>query len=176
MPRQDFGTFHCSIARTVDVIGDSWTPLILRDLTLGIDTFDELVRDLGISRALLSARIDRLVSGGVVKAVPYADRPVRSRYVLTDAGEQLVPILVALTQWGDRWKAPDGPPLLFAHDCGSELHARVTCTACGKEATLDSFIPRPGPGGRRAPGTVVVAERLMAHAPNGRTDDGMEPS
>lgn len=162
MSRNDFGSFSCSIARAVDVMGDTWTPLILRDLYLKIDTFDELVRDLGISRALLSSRLDRLVTGGLVDAVNYVEHPVRSRYVLTDAGNDLVPVLVALAQWGDRWMAPDGPPMLFEHDCGSELHTRVTCTACGEEATADSIKTLPGPGGKHAPGTIVVAERFAA--------------
>lgn len=162
MPRNDFGSFHCSIARAVDVMGDTWTPLILRDLFLGIDTFDELVRDLGISRALLSTRLDRLVDGGVVEAVAYVEHPVRSRYVLTDAGQELVPVLVALAQWGDRWRSPDGPPMLFEHNCGSELYTRVTCLTCGGEVASDSITPLPGPGGRHAPGTAVVAERFAA--------------
>lgn len=161
MPRRSFADFACSLARTLDVIGDPWTPLILRDIHLGVDTFNEIVRDLGISRALLTARLDLLVREQVVREVPYREHPPRVRYALTERGTQLVPILVALTQWGDRWTGDGKPPLLFTHDCGAPLETAVTCTACGEPVEATGIEARPGPGGRHAPGTLVVAERLM---------------
>lgn len=160
MPRSSFGEFSCSIARTVDVVGDSWTPLIVRDMFLGVDTFAELVRDLGIPRALLSTRLEQLAGAGIIGADLYSEHPPRRRYRLTESGLDLIPILVALMQWGDKWRAPTGPPMLLLHDCGHSLGARLRCNACGSEVTADTISPRPGPGGRRAPGTKVIAELL----------------
>lgn len=164
MPKRPYSQMHCSLARTLDVIGDAWTPLILRDVFLGVDTFEQMVRDLGLSRALLSARLDMLVERGIVERVEYTSRPQRFRFRLTPAGEELMPPLIALTQWGDRWQASDGPPIVFRHTCGHQLEAEVTCRACGEEVTAASLEPLPGPGGRIGPGTRVVAERLSALA------------
>ncbi|WP_454300132.1 winged helix-turn-helix transcriptional regulator [Salana multivorans] len=91
MPRRSFGEFSCSVARAVDVVGDSWTPLILRDVFLGVDQFDDLVRDLGISRALLTTRLGHLTDAGILEAELYQDRPARHRYRLTAAGSAARP-------------------------------------------------------------------------------------
>ena len=160
MPRHSFSEFHCSISRTADVIGDAWTPLILRDIFLGVGTFSDLAKDLDLSRALLSARLTQLVSAGVLGTESYSERPPRHRYRLTSAGLDLVPVLIAMMQWGDKWRAPDGAPLVLDHDCDHELRARFQCTSCGDEVTADSVSARPGPGGRHAPGTAVLAQRL----------------
>ncbi|MFT4213427.1 MAG: helix-turn-helix domain-containing protein [Microbacterium sp.] len=164
MSRRTFGEFSCSIARTVDVIGDAWTPLVLRDLFLGVDTFDELVRDLGISRALLSARLAHLTENEIVEGEIYSEHPPRRHYRLTRAGRDLVPVLIALMQWGDRWRAPAGPPLLLEHECGHVLTARLRCDECGTSVEAASVSALPGPGGRRSAGTAVLAERLAAIA------------
>lgn len=161
MPRRSFGEFSCSVARAVDVVGDSWTPLILRDVFLGVDQFDDLVRDLGISRALLTTRLGHLTDAGILEAELYQERPARHCYRLTAAGSELVPILVALMLWGDRWRSPEGPPLRLEHECGHLLGARLRCEGCDGEVTAASVSPRPGPGGRLAVGTAVVAERLV---------------
>lgn len=160
MTRTDHTEIACSIARSADVIGDEWTPLILRDVHLGIDTFNELVRDLGISRALLIARLRTLVAGGILHEQPYQERPVRRRYLLPEAGSELIPVLVALMRWGDRWRSPDGAPLVFTHDCGAQLETAVVCIACGDAAHPGTLHPAAGPGGRSGPGTRVIAERL----------------
>ncbi|WP_433236763.1 winged helix-turn-helix transcriptional regulator [Streptosporangium sp. CA-135522] len=160
MSRASFAEFHCSLSRALDVMGDWWSPLVLRDVYLGIDTFDELVRDLGVSRPLLKDRLDRLVDGDVLERVVYSTRPQRFRYALTASGRELVSVLIALTQWGDRWHAPDGPPIVLRHDCGEILEVSVTCRACGGAVRPDETSAQPGPGGRAAPGTLVVAERL----------------
>lgn len=155
---------QCSLARSLDVIGDWWSPLILRDLYLGLDRFDLLVADLGISRNLLTDRLAVLVTGGVVDRQPYQDHPVRHRYVLTEAGRELVPVLLALTAWGDRWATPEGgPPLRTRHDtCGATTTPTVCCSACGDALHADTVTSLPGPGGRRAPGTALVADALLA--------------
>lgn len=173
MPRRSFADFACSLARTLDIVGDAWTPLILRDVYLGVDTFNDIARDLGVSRALLTARLDLLVREEVVEQIPYREHPPRVRYALTERGRELVPILVALTQWGDRWTGDGAPPLLFTHDCGAPLNTAVTCAACAKAVEAEAIEAYPGPGGRRTVGTLVVAERMMgtgAHSDR-RTSD-----
>lgn len=162
MPKRPFADMHCSLARALDVVGDPWTPLILRDVYLGVDTFEQLVRDLGVSRALLSTRLERLVERDVLARLEYVNRPVRHRYVLTTSGLELIPVLIALTQWGDRWQAPQGPAILFRHDCGAILQTDLTCRECGHHVTAASLDALPGPGGRIAPGTRIIAERLGA--------------
>ncbi|MCX4803227.1 MULTISPECIES: helix-turn-helix domain-containing protein [Streptomyces] len=164
MPRASFAAFHCSLSRSLDVMGDCWSPLVLRDISLGIDTFEELARDLGVSRALLKNRLDRLVDGDVLERVEYSTRPQRFRYVLTTSGRELVTVLLALTQWGDRWHAPDGPPIVFRHHCGEVLEVSVTCRTCSGAVHPEGVSVQPGPGGRAAPGTLVIAERLAGMA------------
>lgn len=160
MSRASFPEFSCSLARALDLVGDWWSPLVLRDVYLGVDSFDEIVRDLGVSRALLATRLDALVGGGLLERVAYSTRPPRFRYALSEAGRDLIPVLIALTQWGDRWRAPEGAPLLFTHSCGARLEAELRCRACGEQIHADSLTAAPGPGGRAGPGTLVLAERL----------------
>jgi DNA-binding HxlR family transcriptional regulator len=105
MHRTSFAAMHCSIARTLEVAGEWWTPLILRDIALGITRFDDLQRDLGISRKVLTQRLDTLVAGGVLERQPYQQHPPRHQYLLTAKGRDLVPVLFALMAWGDRWAA-----------------------------------------------------------------------
>jgi DNA-binding HxlR family transcriptional regulator len=157
MARGNFGTMHCSMARALDVIGDPWTPLVLRDLYLGLTRFDELAEDLGVARNLLARRLDHLVVGGVVERHPYQDHPPRYDYRLTASGRELVPILMALTAWGDRWVGPPaGPPIRFRHACGSIVEPAVTCPACREPFTLANVAPLPGPGHKSANGTRLV--------------------
>ena len=150
------------MARSLELIGDWWTPLIIRDLQLGVDRFDALAGDLGISRNLLTARLAHLVEHGIVARERYSEHPPRDRYVLTEAGQSLVPVLMALTAWGDRWATPEGgPPLLFRHrPCGQRLTPTVACDACGEPVTTADVDVLPGPGARRGPGTRVLAQVL----------------
>ena len=106
----------CSIARTVDVIGEPWSPLILRDVFVGINRFDQIQADLGVSRKVLSERLGRLVDNGVLERQRYHERPPRDEYVLTEKGRELVDLLMVMVAWGDRW-ADDGagPPVLYRH-------------------------------------------------------------
>ncbi|MCB0999634.1 MAG: helix-turn-helix transcriptional regulator [Acidimicrobiales bacterium] len=160
MRQTSFADFHCSLARSLEVMGDWWSPLILRDLWAGIDRFDDLVTDLGISRNLLAQRLERLVAGGIVAREAYQDRPLRHRYVLADAGRELVPILAALTAWGDRWvPPPEGPPLRFRHG-RHRCEPIVVCDGCGERLDDASIGVRPGPGGAVAPGTMLLGALL----------------
>jgi DNA-binding HxlR family transcriptional regulator len=153
---------YCSMARSLEVIGDWWTPLILRDLHLGLSRFDELADDLEISRNLLSARLSSLVENGIVERHRYSQHPPRDEYALTDAGLDLVPVLMALTAWGDRWVGPkQGPPVRFRHrGCGAQFVPEVCCSHCGEPITAESVDVLPGPGGRAAPGTRLIAKLL----------------
>ena len=157
MTRDGFGTMHCSMARALDVIGDAWTPLVLRDLYLGLSRFDELADDLGVARNLLTRRLDHLVERGVVERSSYQDHPPRYDYRLTASGREVVPILIALTMWGDHWFGPDeGPPIRFRHTCGNIVEPVVTCPRCSEPFTLSTVTPLPGPGHKSADGTSLI--------------------
>lgn len=164
MERTSFAQMRCSLARGLDMIGDWWSPLIIRDLFLNITRFDELVEDLGISRNLLTRRLKSLVANGVIERVAYQQRPVRYVYRLTEAGRDLVPPILALTAWGDRWARPrEGSPILFVHkSCGHQFEPKVTCSACAEVISAEMVKPVPGPGGATKPGTMLVAKRLRA--------------
>lgn len=143
----------CSIASTLDVIGDRWTLLILRDAFRGIRRFEALQRDLGIARNLLADRLARLVEHGVLERVRYQDRPPRSEYRLTPAGRDLSPVLVALMHWGDRHAAPEaGPPVQLVHrGCDHPIEVRLVCTACDASLGATDLVGRPGPGSPNRP-------------------------
>ena len=156
--RTDFSAMACSLARTWAIIGEPWTPLVLRDLALGISRFDELHADLGIARNVLAERLRTLHEAGVVEKRDYrsANR-TRSEYVLTDMGRELVPIVVAVTQWGDRWLDDgEGPPIVFRHSCGAMTRAEVVCGACGTPVAADDVSAFAGSGSRRGPGTYAA--------------------
>ncbi len=159
MRRTSFADMSCSIARTLEVIGDWWTPLILRDVYLGLTRFDQMQRNLGLSRKVLAARLDALVDDRLLERRAYQERPVRHEYVLTDKGRDLAPVLMALMAWGDRWTAGDaGPPMRLRHDsCGEWTTPTITCSECGEPLTADEVTVAPGPGGRVGPGTREIA-------------------
>jgi DNA-binding HxlR family transcriptional regulator len=164
MKRKSFARMHCSLARGLDRIGDWWSPLIVRDLFLGVARFDELIENLGISRNLLTRRLNALVRNGIVERHGYLRRPTRYEYHLTEAGRDLVPAILALTAWGDRWARPkEGSPMVFVHKtCGHQFQPQVSCSACCEVVTGDAVKTLAGPGGAMKPGTMVVARRLRA--------------
>lgn len=137
----------CSIARTLDVIGEAWSPLILRDIWVGFSRFEQLQADLGISRKVLTERLNHLVDRGIIERRAYDNRP-RYEYVLTDQGLELVDVLMVMVAWGDKWLAGTaGPPVLYQHHtCGEITHATLTCAACGKPIHGDNINLLPGPG------------------------------
>jgi DNA-binding HxlR family transcriptional regulator len=138
---------NCSIARTVDLVGEWWTPLILRDLFLGLRRFEDIRRDLGIATNVLTVRLERLVEHDIVTRRKYQDAPARYEYELTDKGKDLFPIMAALTAFGDKWLAGSaGSPLLMIHDCGHTATPTVVCDHCGEELTSDRVRAEPGPG------------------------------
>ena len=125
---------NCSIARSLEFVGERWSLLIIRDATFGgVTRFADFQRHLGIARNVLSARLNHFVEQGLMERRP-AGQSKYEEYILTDKGRDLRPILVALVNWGDRWAAPDGPPNTFQHSsCGGELEARVICARCGEQ-------------------------------------------
>lgn len=162
MPRTDYSDFACSVARSLEVMGQWWTPLILRDLYLGVNTFDDLVADLGISRSLLTVRLTDLTDDGLIRREPYGEREDRFRYLLEPPGQALIPLLAALAAWGDRWQTPQGgPPILFEHE-GHECVPTVACSTCSEPLTVQNLVPMRGPGARAVRGTAVVAARQLA--------------
>jgi len=162
MQRTSFADMQCSIAQTLDVVGERWSPLIIRDLYLGLHRFDELVTNLGISRNLLTQRLDGLLAAGIVERVPYHERPVRHEYLLTDAGRDLVPVLMAVMAWGDKWATPvGGPPLRVIHDsCGAPFTPQVCCSECGESISSDSVTAAAGPGAASGLGTRLLASLI----------------
>jgi DNA-binding HxlR family transcriptional regulator len=148
MQRTRFGDMACSIARTLDVIGEPWSPLILRDVYVGIRRFEQMQADLGISRKVLTERLSWLVESGVLERRQYETRPPRSEYVLTDKGAELVDLLMVMVAWGDRW-ADDGagPPVLYRHRaCGQISHVELRCAHCGEAMHGGDVEVLAGPG------------------------------
>ncbi len=138
---------RCSIARTLEAVGDRWTLLILRDLFRGVRRFERLHEDLGIARNLLTDRLRRLEDAEIVQRVPYQQRPLRHEYRLTARGRDLSPALIALMSWGDRWQAEDGPPTLLIHDaCETPIEHPVRCPSCDEPVAAHHIRSRPGPG------------------------------
>ena len=160
MQRTNFREMACSIARTLDVIGEPWSPLILRDVWVGMNRFDEIQADLGISRKVLTERLNHLVDQGVLERRPYDRRP-RYEYHLTAKGTELVDVLMAMAGWGDRWLAGElGPPVLYRHHaCGEVSGAGLRCTRCGEPMHANTVDVIPGPGSAVA-GTHATTSRL----------------
>jgi DNA-binding HxlR family transcriptional regulator len=138
----------CSIARSLAVAGEPWSPLVLRDVFVGIRRFDDIQRDLGISRKVLAERLAHLVDAGMLERRPYAERPRRHEYALTEMGLEFVDVLMAMVKWGDRWTAGDaGPPVLYRHHaCGQITHAEPHCAVCGEVMHAADIDVEPGPG------------------------------
>jgi DNA-binding HxlR family transcriptional regulator len=137
----------CSIAGALETVGERWTMLILRDAFLGIRRFDDFQRRLGISRGVLSTRLERLCEEGILERRRYQERPARFEYRLTPKGRDLWPVLMALMRWGDRYESEDGAPRLVLHrGCGGEVTEHLTCTKCDVALTLRDVETRPGPG------------------------------
>lgn len=158
MARTSFSDFACSAARALDAVGEWWTPLILRDVFLGLTRFDLIQRDLGIPRKVLTDRLADLVEQGVLERVAYVAGRTRHEYRLTERGRDFVTTLIALMNWGDRWTGrPDAPPLLITHErCGGAIVAALNCECCGEKVQVEDIATRPGPGAQAVRGTSIV--------------------
>lgn len=150
MKRTPFADWPCSVARTVDILGDWWTPLVLRESYLGVRRFDDFQHRLGIGRNILTQRLGRLVDEGLLARRPYQERPLRHEYVLTDKGRDFYPVMAAITRWGDAWlDGGEGPPVILHHTrCDHDMHAEVVCSECGEPIEVREVRARPGPGWR----------------------------
>jgi DNA-binding HxlR family transcriptional regulator len=150
MKWEDLASEPCSVARTVAVIGDRWTLLILRDCFLGVRRFEAFQARLGISRTIIAERLKLLVDEGVLTKVAYQDRPPRHEYRLTEKGLALHPVIMAVVHWGDQfYGAEAGAPLLHRHKaCGHDFHPVMTCSECGEAVGPRDVEPHPGPGAR----------------------------
>lgn len=148
MQRTTFSAQHCSVARTLDIVGEWWTLLILRDIFYGVRRFEPLVEQLGISRKVLTNRLKRLTEANILRKVPYQESPCRYEYRLTARGLDLLPVLLVLMHWGDRWLSEEGQaPVEFVHtDCGQVSTPKLVCERCGGELTARNIRPQPGPG------------------------------
>jgi DNA-binding HxlR family transcriptional regulator len=147
MHKANLALLPCSIARTLQIVGEWWTLLVLREICFGWTRFDEIQEHLGIARNILKARLDTLVDGGMVERRRYQQRPDRYEYLPTEKAVDFVPVLMAIAAWGDRWTASDGPPLLFSHrTCGHDTSATVVCSSCREDLARAEVDIRPGPG------------------------------
>lgn len=123
----------CSIARALDIVGEKWALLAVREVFLGNRRFDEMIRRTGAPRDTLAARLRTLVASGILERRQYSEHPARYEYRLTEAGRDLYPVIVTLMRWGDKHLAgEDGPPLVLEHHCGHRLEARLVCESCGE--------------------------------------------
>lgn len=166
MRKKSFSGMNCSIARTLDLVGEWWTLLIIRDAFLGIRRFEDFHGRLGIARNILTARLQRLVEHGILERRRYQEHPERFEYVLTERGRDLYPVITALREWGDRWTAgAAGPPVVVNHAaCGHPVELQVVCPHC-RETVSDVRDVRavPGPGASHAD-RAAWARRGAAHA------------
>jgi DNA-binding HxlR family transcriptional regulator len=138
---------NCSVAKSLELVGERWTMLVVREVFLGNRRFDEIAARLGIARNVLTARLGRLVEEGVLERSRYQERPERFEYRLTEKGIDLWPVIVSLVQFGDRYYAPDGPPLVMTHKgCGGAVDAHRTCDRCQARLTARDVVAQPGPG------------------------------
>jgi DNA-binding HxlR family transcriptional regulator len=148
MKRTSFAKWPCSIARTVDLLGDWWTPLVLRETLYGVTRFEEMQRSLGIGRNVLTERLRRLVAEDVLEKRKYQDHPPRFEYRLTAKGRDLFPLLAAMVSFGDRWLDQGrGAPVVMRHGtCGKTTRAEVVCAECREPLELRSVRAELGPG------------------------------
>jgi DNA-binding HxlR family transcriptional regulator len=150
--RDRYSSENCSVKRTLDVVGEKWTLLVLREAFYGARRFDQFHARIGCARNVLSERLATLVTGGLMQRVPYktAGQRQRHEYRLTDKGRDLMTAVVALMQWGDRWEADrDGPPVTVLHrDCGHPVEAVLRCAHDHQPLTAGDTEAVPGPGAR----------------------------
>ena len=170
MKRVSFDAMPCSIAQTLEVVGEWWTLLIVRDVSLGLRRFEEIQDDLGISRNILTDRLNKLVDEEILYRTNIATTGTRYDYRLTDKGRDLLPVLIALMRWGDRWAAhPGGRFTEMVHTrCGHVTEPELTCSHCHEVIELDDLRSRPGPAFEDDPAHPVVRARLARAARDAR--------
>lgn len=138
----------CSVARTLSVIGDRWTLMILRDAFLRVRRFEDFQKKLGISRHRLSERLKKLVAQGVLKKKEYQSNPRRYEYRLTEKGLDLYPVIMMMVRWGDKWMDDgEGAPMIYKHQgCGEYFAPEISCSECHEPLNPREVAPEFGPG------------------------------
>ena len=154
----------CSLARSLSIVGDRWTLLVLRECCLRVRRFEEFEQRLGIARHVLADRLKKLTDAGVLTKVPYQERPRREEYRLTEKGLDLYPVMLSLLDWGDKWMSgAEGPPVIRRHKaCGQVVHAVHTCSECGEPLDARPMTVELGPGAKGAERPSETAEGSSA--------------
>jgi DNA-binding HxlR family transcriptional regulator len=128
------GVRVCSVTDVLSLVGDRYSLQVVREINYGCTRFTELLEKIGCSRDVLTTRLRRLEGVGIIERRPYSERPRRYEYHLSESGTALRPIVLALKEWGDIHLNRGKEPVVFAHNCGAEFHARTVCAACGEGA------------------------------------------
>jgi DNA-binding HxlR family transcriptional regulator len=150
MPIEAFAKQNCSIAKTLSVLGERWSLLVLRELFLGRRRFDRIQDELGIATNVLSQRLSALVEEGIAERRRYSEHPERFEYRLTEKGRELEPVMLAIQRWGDVHKSGGKPPVEAVHtECDHVFHMVPTCSHCGREVKPEAVRARLGPGATR---------------------------
>jgi len=136
--RDDLPGRPCSVAAALNLVGEKWALLAVREITFGNKRFDMIARNTGAPRDRLAARLRALEAAGVIARRQYSEHPARYEYELTQAGRELREVLRALRVWGDKW-AVETPPAVFTHSCGHDLDSAVICRHCGEEVDSDDL-------------------------------------
>ncbi len=149
-----YNNLDCSVARTLEHIGERWTFMVLRDAIYGVRRFDDFQTSLGIARNILTKRLTKLVDAGIMRKEAYQEHPPRYEYLLTEKGRDLVPILTSLLAWGDQWETENQPPVRLIHTtCDSVMHSQSVCSECGGEINVFNLRLDPVPQ--------IVVERVL---------------
>jgi DNA-binding HxlR family transcriptional regulator len=167
MLRNDYEGQLCSIARSLELIGERWSLLVIREIFFGRRKFSEMQDSLGVARNVLAGRLQRLVDAGILERRLYSERPERYEYFLTEMGLDLWPTIVSLMHWGDKHlPLPQGRPVVIVHkgECGGEVDDRRICTRCGKHLTVREAKATRGPGLADAPPPRRVSEGTLTPA------------
>jgi DNA-binding HxlR family transcriptional regulator len=153
---RDYAAQNCSVARSLEVIGERWTLLILRDAFIGVTRFETFQRRLGLATNVLATRLKSLVQAGILERRMYAERPERFEYVLTPTGEDLLPVIIGLMAWGDVHLAPNGPPAIARHaSCGGTIGVGAVCRSCGTQVRARDVEWLLGPGVSKGAGRPI---------------------
>lgn len=162
MRRTSFENMNCSLAQCLEVVGEWWTLLIVRDAMFGVTRFEDFRDRLGIARNVLTQRLEHLVEHGILEKSAYQQNPPRYDYLLTTRGRDLWTVVTAMRQWGDRWAAPGGPPVQTVHArCGQLMTVEPVCSSCGEHLHGRDLHPVPGPGATDLlPAGLTPAKRL----------------
>jgi DNA-binding HxlR family transcriptional regulator len=149
----------CSIARSLELVGERWTLLVVREIFHGRRKFSEMQRSLGVARNVLTARLQRMVDEEILERRPYSERPERYEYFLTEKGLDLWPVMISLMHWGDKYEPhPGGPPSIVVHkECGGEIDDRRICTKCGEKLDVRDARAIDGPGIEKTAARVKAA-------------------